>query len=127
MAADAIYDQIQIYARQLKLPTFTAYPDVVRQAGQNANFGTLLLELMKRETEKRHENQKVRLMKQAAFPYTKTVEELDMTQYSGRLTDILVQELARYQFIRARKTCFCWVIQGARQNSSGHRSGTQGL
>lgn len=103
MAADAVYDQIQIYARQLKLPTFTAYPDVVRQAGQNANFGTLLLELMKRETEKRHENQKVRLMKQAAFPYTKTVEELDMTQYSGRLTDIFIQELATCQFIRDKK------------------------
>ena len=127
MAADAIYDQIQIYARQLKLPTFTAYPDVVRQAGQNANFGTLLLELMKRETEKRHENQKVRLMKQAAFPYTKTVEELDMTQYSGRLTDIFIQELATCQFIRDKKKPGPVRQSGAWQNSSGHRSGTQGL
>ncbi len=100
---DPIHEQIQIFAKQLKIPTFGSYTDVLRQAGQNADFGTLLLELMKREVEKRHENQKIRLSKQAGFPYTKTIEELDLSQYSGNLTDIFVQELASCQFIKDKK------------------------
>ncbi len=100
---DPIHEQIQIFAKLLKIPTFCAYADVLRQAGQSTDFGTLLLALMKREAEKRHENQKIRLSKQAGFPYTKTIEELDLGQYSGNLTDIFVQELASCQFIKDKK------------------------
>ena len=103
MDIDVTQEQIQIYAKQLKIPTFATYSDVLRQAGQNADFGTLLLKLMKRESEKRHENQNIRLLKQAGFPFSKTIDEMDLSQYDGKLTDIFVQELASCQFIKDKK------------------------
>ncbi|MBQ7607944.1 MAG: hypothetical protein IJU76_08260 [Desulfovibrionaceae bacterium] len=33
-----IHEQIKICAKQLKLPTFCSYQDVLRQAEQNADF-----------------------------------------------------------------------------------------
>ena len=103
MDAIIIHEQIQIYAKQLKMPTFCTYQDVLRQAEQNADFASLLLKLLKREVEKRHENQNARLLKQAGFPFAKTIEELDLSRYSDKLTDIFVRELASCQFIKDRK------------------------
>ena len=98
-----IHEQIQIYAKQLKIATFCFYQEVLRQAEQNADFATLLLELLKREVEKRHENQNMRLLKQAGFPFFKTIEELDLSKYSGKLSDIFVRELSSCKFIKDRK------------------------
>ena len=98
-----IHEEIQICAKQLKIATFCSYQEVMRQAEQNADFASLLLKLLKREVEKRHENQHLRLLKKAKFPFVKTVEELDLSKYSGKLTDIFVRELSSCQFIKDRK------------------------
>ena len=50
-------EMIRLYARQLKIPTFAEYEEILRQADPAADFGTLLLELMKTETASRQENQ----------------------------------------------------------------------
>jgi len=71
MVTDIIQEQVELYAKQLKIPTFSSYQEVLRRAAQNSDFGMLLLELMKREIEKRRENQNSRLLKKAGFPYTK--------------------------------------------------------
>ena len=39
-------EQIRLYARQLKIPTFANYQDVLRQSKTNADFSDLLLDLM---------------------------------------------------------------------------------
>ena len=38
-------EMIRLYARQLKIPTFAEYEEILRQADPSADFGTLLLEL----------------------------------------------------------------------------------
>ena len=43
-------EMIRLYARQLKIPTFAEYEEILRQADPAADFGTLLLELMKTQT-----------------------------------------------------------------------------
>ena len=48
---------IRHYAKQLKIPTFADYQEVLRQADPSAGFADLLLELMKAETTSRQENQ----------------------------------------------------------------------
>ena len=103
MTIDAVREQIRLYARLLKVPTFSNYDDVLKTAGQSDDFSTLLLRLMKREQEQRQENQNNRRLKQAEFPYSKTLEELDLGQYSGKLSDLFIRELASCQFIRERK------------------------
>ena len=112
MEIDIIQEQIQIYAKQLKIPTFSNYKELVRRVAQNADFGEILLELMKMETEKRRENQNARLLKQACFPYTKTIEELDFSKYRGKLTDIFVRELASCQFIKDKKNLILYGNPG---------------
>ena len=103
MQTDATLEQVKILAKQLKVPTFAQYPDLIRQMGGNADFGNLLLSLMENEYEQRQENQNRRRLKQAGLPYTKTLEELDLSRYNGNITDIFVNELASCRFIREKK------------------------
>lgn len=103
MSVDPVQEQVRLYARQLKLPTFAKYPDVLRRARPDARFDDLLLELMKAESVQRQENQNRKRLKTAGFPYTKTLEELDLTRYGGDISDVFLNELASCRFISERK------------------------
>lgn len=103
MSVNPVSEQIRLYARQLKLPSFSRYPDILRKANPDTRFEDLLLELMKIETAQHQENQNRRRLKAAGFPYTKTLEELDLTRYDGKLSDLFVNELASCKFISEKK------------------------
>lgn len=62
----------------------------------------LIIECL-REFEQHQENQNRRRLKQAGLPYTKTVEELDMSRYDGKLSELFVNELASCRFIHEKK------------------------
>ena len=74
MQTDATFEQVKILAKQLKVPTFAHYPDILRQMDSDTDFGRLLLTLMKNEYDQRQENQNRRRLKQAGLPYTKTLK-----------------------------------------------------
>lgn len=103
MQTDLTSEKIRLLAKQLKLPTFIRYQDLIRQADSGTGFGELLLMLMENELAQRQENQNRRRLKQANLPYTKTLEELDLSRYDGKITQIFVNELASCRFIRERK------------------------
>jgi DNA replication protein DnaC len=90
-------------SKQLKIPTFVNYTELLRQTDPNSDFGELLLALMKAEYEQRQENQNYRRLKQAGFPFTKTLDELDITRYSGQISEIFVNELASCKFIKEHR------------------------
>ena len=96
-------EMIRLYARQLKIPTFADYEEILRQADPSADFGTLLLELMKAETASRQENQNKRRLKAAGFPYLKTLDEFDCSQLNEAVSPLFLNELASCQFIRQRQ------------------------
>lgn len=94
---------IRLYAKQLKIPTFAEYAEVLRRADPLADFAELLLELMKAETESRQENQNRRRLKAAGFPYLKTMEEFDCSQLNDAVSPVFLNELASCQFISDRQ------------------------
>ena len=100
---DIIGDQIKMYAKQLKLPAFCEYDDVIRQADTCSGFDVILLELMKRETERRNRSAMEKRFKQAGFPYEKTLDEFDMKELSPNVSKDLIGELASCKFINEHR------------------------
>ena len=92
-------EQIRLLSKQLKIPTFANYSDLIRRSAPDSNISDILLMLMKAEYEQRQWNQNQRRLKQAGFPFTKTLDELDLTRYSGEISEIFVNELASCKFI----------------------------
>ncbi len=100
---DPVDEQIRLFSKQLKIPTFASYTEVLRRADQSAAFNQLLLELMKKEYEKRQKNNNRRRMKQACFPFSKTLDDLDLSRYDGKVTIIVINELGSCRFIEDKK------------------------
>ncbi|NLU24009.1 MAG: ATP-binding protein [Clostridiales bacterium] len=100
---DTREEQIRLLARQLKIPTFANYQDVLRQSKPNAGFSDLLLDLMLSETASRQENQTKRRLKAAGFPFQKTLHEFDMSQLNESVSPIFLQELASCKFLQERQ------------------------
>ena len=50
-------EQIKLLSKQLKLPTFANYTDILRQAKPNADFSDLLLDLLMTEANARQASQ----------------------------------------------------------------------
>lgn len=96
-------EQIKMYAKILKLPTFANFEQVLRQSGTGASFEEILLEMMKNELENRQENQTKRRLKSAGFPYIKTLDEFDFSKLNPSVSPLFLQELASCQFVKDRQ------------------------
>lgn len=103
MNENPVNQQIHLLAKLLKIPTFANYEAVLRGIDLSATVGQILLEIMKKEYEQRQENQNARRLKQANFPMTKTLEELDISRYTGQLSPTFFAELSSCQFIKEHK------------------------
>ena len=103
MSVNPVEAQIQLYAKQLKIPTFADYNEILRRLKPNSIFEDILLELMKSECIQRQENQNRRRLKAANFPYQKTLDELDLSRYNGSISETFLNELASCKFIADKK------------------------
>ena len=101
----ALDEQIKLLAKQLKVPTFANYNSIQNSADPDSTFGELLLKIMRTEYEQRQENNNRRRLKQANFPFTKTIDELDLSRYDGQITDLFLSELASCKF-RTERSMF---------------------
>ena len=100
---DVKEEQIKLLCKQLKLPTFANYTDILRQSQPGADFGDLLLDLLMAETSARQENQNRRRLKAAGFPFQKTLDEFDFSWLNPSISPIFIHELASCKFIDDRK------------------------
>lgn len=89
---------IELYAKQLRTPMFNKYPDIVRQLDKNQGYEDFLIELMKLELDSRQESTRKRRIKQAGFPYIKTMDELDYSRFE-HLNESFLKELASCDFV----------------------------
>ncbi|MGI6704404.1 MAG: IS21-like element helper ATPase IstB [Clostridia bacterium] len=92
---------IALYAKQLRVPSFTRYEEVLRQHEQ-LGYEDFLIAVMKQELASRSANQQRRRIKQAGFPSEKTLEEFDLKRLK-HVEEAFVHELASCDFIRNRQ------------------------
>jgi DNA replication protein DnaC len=95
-------ETIKLYAKQLKLPTFTQYTSIIRRMDSNMGYEEFLIELMKKEVASRQENQQKRRIRNAGFPYLKTLDEFDYTRLKY-VKQAFIWELATCDFISKRQ------------------------
>ena len=112
MSISVMDEQIRLYARQLKIPGFANYEEVLRQAEPSLGFSGLLLELMRAECEARQENQSRRRLKAAGFPFQKTLDEFDFSQLNPSVSPEYIKELASCQFVKDKRNIIMMAIRG---------------
>ncbi|NBG88649.1 IS21-like element helper ATPase IstB [Isachenkonia alkalipeptolytica] len=93
---------IELYAKQLRVPSFNRYEEVIRQMDKDQSFEDFLIELLKTEAASRMESSQKRKIKTAKFPYQKTFDELDLHRYD-HVNESAFRELATCDFIGKRQ------------------------
>lgn len=91
-------DVINLYCKQLKLPTFNNYEDIIRQLDKDKSYADFLLELLKSESLQRQENNQKRRIKTAKYPYLKTINEYDLSRLK-HIKEPFIWELAGCDYI----------------------------
>jgi DNA replication protein DnaC len=114
---------IELYARQLRLPSFTRYHDVVRQLGSDQSYDDFLLAMMKQEAQSRQESSQRRKTKAAKFPYIKTMDELDMSRFE-HLDPSFLHQLGTCDFVSKHQNI---VMIGNSGTGKSHLSIALGL
>lgn len=113
----------RIDAKQLRLPSFTRYQDIVRQLDSNQGYDDFLLAMMKQEAQSRQESSQRRRTKAAKFPYIKTMDELDMSRFE-HLDPAFLHQLATCDFVSKRQNI---VMIGNSGTGKSHLSIALGL
>lgn len=116
-------ETIEIYSKQLKMPTFNRYDDIIRQLGSDKSYEKFLSELLKMEVASRMENNQKRKMKAAKFPYMKTIDELDISRFQN-LDEAFLHQLASCDFVNKRQNV---VMIGNTGNGKTHLSIALGI
>ena len=93
---------ISMYAKQLRIPTFNHYDEVIRQLEGNKGFDDFLVALMRTELDSRQESNRKRKIHAARFPYRKTLEEFDFS-YLENVSEAQIHQLASCDFIQNKQ------------------------
>lgn len=93
---------IREYARQLRLPTFNHYKEIIADLKTNDGYGEFLAQQMATEIHAREEKSKQRRITSARFPYLKTFEELELDRIEN-VDNAFLNELSTCRFIDERK------------------------
>ena len=98
----------EIYCKQLKLPGLkSAFRELARDAmSQNQTPIAFLAACLAKELETREETRLNNYMKQARFPYVKTLESYDFLSIP-KLPKIKIASLAECKFIKSRENIIC--------------------
>jgi DNA replication protein DnaC len=93
---------IGLYSKQLRVPMFHNYSDVIRQLEPDEGYEDFLIHLMKQELDSRQESTRKRKIKAAAFPYVKTMDELDVSRFE-HMDGAFIKELSSCDFVTKKQ------------------------
>lgn len=97
-----LYARRERYAKQLRVLTFNQYEEVIRQLDGDKGFDDFLVSLMRVELENRQESNRKRKIRSAHFPYTKILEEFDLS-YLEHISEAQIHQLASCNFIQKKQ------------------------
>ncbi len=97
-----IKETVKLYAKQLRIPTFTNYEQAIRQLSPGDGYDKFLCELMKAEVLQRQDAGQKRRIKRARFPFAKTLDEFDYNRLE-HVSESFIFELAACDFIKTRQ------------------------
>lgn len=97
-----VKETIKLYAKQLKIPAFAGYENIVRQLEPGDGYDKFLCQLMKQEVSQRQEAGQKRRVKKAGFPVMKTLDEFDYNRLE-HVSESFIWELASCDFIKNRQ------------------------
>ena len=95
-------ETIKLYAKQLRVPTFNNYDNVIRQLSADDGYEQFLIELMKQELAEHSVTGQKRKIKAAKFPSLKTLDEFDMSRLEN-VSESTIRQLASCDFIKQRQ------------------------
>ena len=95
-------ETIKLYAKQLRIPSFSHYEDVIRQLENSESYEHFLSKLMQKELAARQENQQKRKVRAAKFPYFKTIDDFDFDRLE-HVSKACIWELDSCDFIKNRQ------------------------
>ncbi len=95
-------EKIKMYARQLKLPSFNNYNEVIRRLSSEASYEDFLIEVMKEEIEERSSSSIQRRIKAAKFPVVKSIDEFDSSRLEY-VSNAKLASLASCDFIKDKQ------------------------
>jgi len=96
------HETIKLYAKQLRIPTFTDYKNVARHLGPGDGYDKFLCQMMKQEVLQRQETSQRRRVKKAGFPVMKTLDEFEYERLE-HVSKALIWELASCDYIKKRQ------------------------
>lgn len=95
-------ETIRLFARQLRLPSFNHYEEVIRQMNPEDGYEAFLVRIMKQEAEERALTGRKRRLKAAGFPLYKSMDEFDCSRLA-HVSEATIRELGACDFIKARQ------------------------
>ena len=95
-------EKIKLYAKQLRLPVFNEYDEVIRQLSNDASYEDFLIEIMSRELAERSSSGVQRRIKSAKFPVFKSIDEFD-TERLECVSSAKITSLSSCDFIKSKQ------------------------
>ena len=92
---------IRLYAKQLRLPSFTHYENIIRQLEPSAGYEAFLVQLMKQEVTERQATKQQRRIKNAKFPVRKSIDEFDCSRVPN-VDEACIKQLATCEFVKKK-------------------------
>lgn len=93
---------IAMYAKQMRVPTFNRYEDIIRQLEPQQSYEDFLIALMRYELENRQISTQQRKIKAAKFPYQKTFDEFEVDRLE-HISEAQIAEIATCDFVKNKQ------------------------
>lgn len=98
-----VSQQVKLLSKAMKLATFAAYEQIVREANEGQlSYDEFLLRLLEKEASNRKYNKLLRLKRMARFPYEKSLDEFEFIKLK-HVDQAFIMQLSACDYVTAKE------------------------